>query len=619
MKRLLSGVLLVSGFSVTSQTGPAGVGTSSNNVFWIKANAGTSSTVNGTPLSGWNDQSGNSISMTQTIASQQPSFVTNVINGFPAVQFDNVTSTNDKMIGPDLPILDNTSFYTFFTVTRPQVVDGAARVIISKRTTVSVDQSFMLFYYTGNKIHVDIQTTDDRFTTNYNFFANNNYIFDVVYNGSLPTASRVAVYVEESFDRFATETASIVPDNASPIILGTTDASDPRPFGGYISEVIIYRDALTPAQRIIVNNYLSAKYNIALSANDKYAGDNAGNGDYDFDVAGVGSETPGSSTSFSPSIAAGLGISVTAGLDAGDYIMAGHPTAVNSVNQGDVGGMTGVNNGRWERIWYVDVTNTLTAMTTNIQFDMSDGSMGAVTPAIASNYVLLYRAGQSGNWTELTTASSVTGDRVLFNGVSLATDGYYTLGSRNITASPLPVELLYFTAKLNDNRVELTWSTASEKNNKEFTVEKTYDGIHFETVATLPGAGTSSMRHFYSCTDDQPYDGLSYYRLKQTDLNNGTTYSPLVPVETAPDHSGLSIFPNPNDGILNLLNERGWNGAVKVEIYDAAGKLMLSRSFSNPGGETGLTLDTGKTLSSGSYSVKIINGGSSTTRRIVFR
>jgi hypothetical protein len=88
-----------------SQTGPAGVGSSTNNVLWLKAGAGTSSTTNNTPISAWNDQSGNGINVTQTVSAQQPSFATNVINGMPAIQFDNVNGAgvNDKMLGPDSP------------------------------------------------------------------------------------------------------------------------------------------------------------------------------------------------------------------------------------------------------------------------------------------------------------------------------------------------------------------------------------------------------------------------------------------------------------------------------------------------------------------------------------
>lgn len=169
---------------VNSQTGPAGVGSATNNVLWLKADAGTSSIINNTPISVWNDQSGNGINVTQTISVQQPSFAVNIINGKPAIQFDNVTTTNDKMIAPDSPILDNTSGYSFFNVIRPQFVDDNARTIVSKRTNISVDQSFMLFFFTGSRFYVDLQTTNDRFNTTRTYTANNNYILNALYNGS---------------------------------------------------------------------------------------------------------------------------------------------------------------------------------------------------------------------------------------------------------------------------------------------------------------------------------------------------------------------------------------------------------------------------------------------------
>lgn len=618
MKKLLALLLVASCFTAKTQTGPAGIGSTTNNCFWLKADAGTTSTVNNTPISGWNDQSGNSAHMTQTTSTQQPSFATNVINGFPAVQFDNITNTNDKMLGPDLPILDNTNGYSFFTVTRPQNVDGAARVVVSKRTTVSVDQSFMLFYYTGNKFTVDIQTTDDRFGSSASFSANNDYLVDIIYNGTLPTASRVAVYLGETFDRWAPETATLVPDNASPIILGTTDASDPRPYGGYIAEVIIYREALGPAQRIIVNNYLSAKYNIALSANDKYAGDNAGNGNYDNEVAGVGSESAGSSTSFSPSVSGGLGISVTAGLDAGDYVLAGHAVLSNSVNFTDVGGMTGTYNGRWDRIWYVDVTNTLTAMTGNLVFDMSDGGVGTVAVATASNYVLLYRAGQSGSWTQTATATSVSGDRVLFNGVSLSTDGYYTIGSLNIAASPLPVELYTFKASQKDAKIVLDWSTLSEKNSKSFTVQRSGDGLHFTDLGTVDAKGDSQTQQFYTFTDNAPPQGIVYYRLQQNDRDGSFRLSALVSVY--PDRVGtVRFYPNPVDGTLHLMNEQGWKVPVTVEICDAAGRVLISENFVAESGQKEILMDTQKILSAGNYILRVTAAGQSSTQQLFIR
>ena len=65
-------------------------------------------------------------------------------------------------------------------------------------------------------------------------------------------------------------------------------------------------------------------------------------------------------------------------------------------------------------------------------------------------------------------------------------------------------------------------------------LKKARTDIDFETVTTLPGAGTSSITHNYSAIDDNPYVGVSYYRLKQTDYDGMSTYSNIVPVTYYP-------------------------------------------------------------------------------------
>src|SRR5690606_31951707 len=268
------------------------------------------------------------------------------------------------------------------------------------------------------------------------------YLIDQWFDGTVSSASRCRTYIMGNLDITATETSSFVPDNASPLVLGSTDASDPRPFGGYLSEIIMYRTALHEAERIIVDNYLAAKYGLTLLANDKYVGDDPGYGNYDLQVAGVGQEANGNNMSFAPSVSGGLGITVQGGFNDGDYILAGHNTATNSDNITDVGGMTGTFNGRWERVWYFDITNSSTSMSGELAFDFSEGGTGSTTVGVVSNYVLLYRPGQTGNWTELAPASSSNGDQIIFSNVALTIDGYYTIGTRNFNLSPLPVELV---------------------------------------------------------------------------------------------------------------------------------------------------------------------------------
>lgn len=603
-----------------AQTGPGGVGSSANNVLWLKADAGTSSNTNGTALSFWNDQSGNALHVTQTVTAQQPSFATNILNGFPAIQFDNINGANlnDKMLGPDSPLLDNTSGYSFFMVTRPQNVDNNARVIVSKRTTVAVDQSFMQFFFTGSTFYTDIQTNNNRYNTTATFASNTNYLIDQFFDGTQALASRCRTYISGSLDITSSETNTLVPDNPSPLVIGSTDASDPRPYGGYIAETIIYRVALNDASRILVDNYLSAKYNISLSANDRYSGDNAGNGDYDREVAGIGQESTGSNTSFSASVSGGLTMAATSGLDNGDYIVAGHALATNATIITDVGGMTGSNNARWQRIWYIDVTNASTNITTNLEFDMSDGGMGTFTIGATANYVLLYRAGQSGNWTEVTTASSVSGDRILFNTITLTNDGYYTLGTKNFNLSPLPIELIAFSANGNGTRVDLNWTTASEKNNAFFSLERSKDGLQFDVLRTIKGAKNSSMTLDYWETDYEPYPGISYYRLKQTDYDGTSSYSDVVAVNLSSGPEPMRIYPNPNTGSFRI-DLDNTKKEILVVLRDLSGKEYFSKVIATQD-ENGLYLvDTENKIPAGTYLVVASSNNTLYTQKIIVK
>jgi hypothetical protein len=68
---------------------------------------------------------------------------------------------------------------------------------------------------------------------------------------------------------------------------------------------------------------------------------------------------------------------------------------------------------------------------------------------------------------------------------------------------------------LNNNKVDITWSTATETNNKYFTIERSANGTDFVAIGTVNGAGTSSSVNNYSFVDINPLTGVSYYRLTQ--------------------------------------------------------------------------------------------------------
>jgi hypothetical protein len=175
--------------------------------------------------------------------------------------------------------------------------------------------------------------------------------------------------------------------------------------------------------------------------------------------------------------------------------------------------------------------------------------------------------------TVISGASLVGGIVCQFTGVAAITNNVrFSLGTINVSQTPLPIELLGFTAELSENKeVELTWSTATEKNNDHFEIERSLTGKDWELVALVPGAKNSSTRKYYSSKDEHPYNQLSYYRLKQVDLNGRFTNSPIISLdlENQLDWS-VDLYPNPSKGEITI------QGPVEelqnFEVYDVTGR-----------------------------------------------
>lgn len=118
--------------------------------------------------------------------------------------------------------------------------------------------------------------------------------------------------------------------------------------------------------------------------------------------------------------------------------------------------------------------------------------------------------------------------------------------------SGLPVEMIDFSAENNNRNVLLKWETASEKNNDFFTIEKTTDGKNWGLVTTTKGTGTSTTKHSYIAYDERPYNGISYYRISQTDFDGKVNKYPKV-VSVSFNTTVLGhVFPNPTKFFLTI-------------------------------------------------------------------
>jgi hypothetical protein len=172
------------------------------------------------------------------------------------------------------------------------------------------------------------------------------------------------------------------------------------------------------------------------------------------------------------------------------------------------------------------------------------------------------------------------------------------------TTSVLPIVLRSFDGYCSGNSVTFEWSTASEKNNAFFTIEKSKDGLHYETMSFIPGNGTSVLPHEYEWTCINEDDGEVYYRLSQTDFDGAVEHHNIVVLNCGLPAQGAILYPAITFDRLNLkLNSRG--GTYEATVTDCNGSIMvINKGTLEPGLNTiGFPVQF---LEEGVYLIKLI-------------
>lgn len=144
-------------------------------------------------------------------------------------------------------------------------------------------------------------------------------------------------------------------------------------------------------------------------------------------------------------------------------------------------------------------------------------------------------------------------------------------------ANILPVELLSFTAKAEDDKVAINWATSTEINSDYFVVERSKDGVHFEALETVKAAGYSYDQIDYTTVDYSPNEGINYYRIQQVDLDGKTEYSEVISVEIE-NKTVVSISPNPFSDFIAV---KGIDSRKEsfIQIFDIKGQLVYTNGF----------------------------------------
>jgi hypothetical protein len=191
----------------------------------------------------------------------------------------------------------------------------------------------------------------------------------------------------------------------------------------------------------------------------------------------------------------------------------------------------------------------------------------------------------------------------------------FTFGSLSGSLNPLPIELIRFEAQVTEvTEVKLSWETASEINNDYFVTQRSLDGINWEDLNQIEGAGNSTTILYYSDLDRNPYKGVVYYRLKQVDFDGAISYSEIqsVLINQMGTTNEVLIVPNPCTNFCNVVlkNEQSIN---KIEVVDLTGKVVQCIStIENK--QTTFVIDF-STLVSGVYFIKI--DGIATSQKVI--
>jgi hypothetical protein len=174
----------------------------------------------------------------------------------------------------------------------------------------------------------------------------------------------------------------------------------------------------------------------------------------------------------------------------------------------------------------------------------------------------------------------------------------------NFTA--LPITLISFNGHEAEGKVYLNWSTSREVDNVAFYIQRSGDGTHFTNIGREDGSLTTSQIKDYSFVDNSPLSGVSFYRLKQVDIDGKFSYSPVITIRNDIAAGSIKIYPSPFHENLNIAINATRADQLHVKIVDQSGRIVSSQQLKVATGINSFNLGAGLGhLGSGIYIIEV--------------
>ena len=621
-------------YTMSNAQSPGGFGTT-NMSLWVKADAGTSSTTNGVSLTGWTDQSGSGNNGTQSGGTEQPTYQTVSTNYNPGINIDANAAPKQHFDLPDATLPGGASDYTVMYVANK--ITGTGFVIAAglnldlraNRFRIGSDGSLKNSWQNSAS---DLTTAANANIAGKRTLSSTNYL----------SGSGRNTFVQAL--NSGSNTGSNINTSTSNNKIGIREDGGGQLVGD-VNEILIYTYSLSVLEQAKAETYLAVKYGITL---DNTGGGSAGdyisttgdtvwdaslNPSYHNNVIGIGREdieglnqkqshTIDDTTRIYDSNLQVSNAANTGGLSTDDsYIVIGDNQGAmhnSTTSNAEVPAGCGLYS-RLEREWKVTRTST----TDDFKMDITL-NLGA-NPTLVNIADLRFLVDDDGDFSNGGTTCYVNGGGVNMSynnpvltitdiGVAEIPDNstrYIAIGSVS-SVSPLPIELLSYTAVCKDNKAVLNWSTSSELNNDYFTIEKSTDAVYYEAVARINGSNNKSTVTNYSWTDDNFLGGTTYYRLKQTDFNGEVEYYG-VRTTTCEELGKINFYPNPFKNSINIQLSDNITYPITIEVLDYLGRKVHEETLQTSEVEISLN----DQLPSGTYFVKVVNETTHVVERMV--
>lgn len=416
----------------TSQTGPGGVGSNdgtSSLRIWYNTTSGVSTT--GSLIDQLTNLAGDVAFDARETGTQRPTLVTGAVNGYDEISF---SGSNRLRTGLTLTtanfIVDQASSFLVVradNTTQRSSVYTTDPLVGSTRFTNHIPWSGTVYYDIGTCCGGSARLQVGGLTglTNYSYWSYDAHPTtgkQLYRNGTLlQSRGNTTTYTSHASQRFN--------------LGGNTSGT--QGFVGDVTELIVFNERVNSAQRLIVENYLAAKYGLASSSNDLYNEDDVLNGDFDHDVAGIGRID----ASNIHDNAQGTGIVGLSGpLDLGDdeFLMWGHDNGTLSMSN-TTNLPFGYSSASLDRIWRVSESNTLGSVVdvgaVDITVDMS--GVSGFTPA--NLLQLLVDTDDDGFFNDeipISNPTSLGSDIYQFNGVTaLSNNVRFTIARSSVSTT----------------------------------------------------------------------------------------------------------------------------------------------------------------------------------------